>query len=791
MATFETANYALVEVKPYRRNLGITVNRTNIGGTSTFALMLPFGGYTLVYSILAYASSAVRNVSQLAGLALLAERPLVNYLNLQDGVLTAAAFGAEPVPGMGRAYAAIVKVATDRSTRLSDMGYSWRRSAVTGLHHSWFRPEEVIRAAPHTRRIDLAAALARLANFEETEAFATGLMLWASAAGTDLVRAVMRSTLLWASQSLDSWIKQAKSCTADMKMHQHLMGARLEHLFELQVLANRGIGAVNWTDEESGRLRPDLVSVPPGEVRRRATAILMQGVAEGATYASESWPDFWSRRWASTPSGSVHSQYAADEAYIDHGLLERTKHYTVVKMPDVTADHFTDRLPEIRAWPSVKYEWAKNRAIYGTDLTSYILTDFAMPAVEETLSHVFPVGRKANEGYVSARIKLASADGVAMCLDYADFNSQHSLQSMFEVLQAYKSVFSMHMSIDQLKAIDWVLISVWRQTVEAKEPYRTSGTLLSGWRLTTFMNTLLNRIYLEVCGATDSMRDSVHNGDDVLAYVNTVQDAVDIFRKAASINIRTQASKNVVAGLEEFLRVDRASPDPSGAQYLTRACATAVHARAESGVPEEALTYLEAQITRIGEVRNRSGADELCTGLLVRAKERATEIFEVPEEVVAAAFVTHRVHGGLSSDPDLEPECTIVRIPLTVFNTPISKFAMMPGVRAYARYLTNLFKLEPRVKESIIYNIARATRKLITLTRHTLEYHPVQGVGRARVAQYLTGIHSDDFITQAYSGKARLAGVPVGRIAIREMSSIAMARIRSSDDPIRTMQIVF
>lgn len=57
------------------------------------------------------------------------------------------------------------------------------------------------------------------------------------------------------------------------------------------------------------------------------------------------------------------------------------------------------------AYASIKYEWAKLRAIYGTDLTSYILTHFAFYNCEDCLPPMFPVGQKANPKFLKQRVR--------------------------------------------------------------------------------------------------------------------------------------------------------------------------------------------------------------------------------------------------------------------------------------------------------------------------------------------------------------------------------------------------
>jgi hypothetical protein len=574
-------------------------------------------------------------------------------------------------------------------------------------------------------------------------------------------------------------------------MHHHYTGLPLEQLFELHVLVNRGVGAVDWAAERENRTRPNVVNLPRGYVRARAVAIFTGGRAQGYRYQKKTWDEFWAARWAQTPGGSVHSQYDEDMAYVPSEHAMKTKMFTVISMPHFNVNRFLSRSPQIVSWASEKYEWAKQRAIYGTDLTSYVLTDFAMPAVEEALTHIFPVGKKANEEYVQARVKLAGVGGVALCFDYADFNSQHTLQSMFEVIEGYIDVYQEEMSVEQLAAARWVLASVLKQSVhDPTGDYDTKATLLSGWRLTTLVNTMLNRIYLQYSGSLDLALDSVHNGDDALVYVPSVGAAVSFMARAAKVNIRAQPAKCTIGGIEEFLRVDRAARKPTGAQYLTRAVATAVHARAEASEPYSVYGAYSSQRTRLQELAAR-GAD----------RDTVDRVWELNIKVIARSFdtqisvlkqleTTHVVHGGLSTDRDLEVRDRLVEVDYEVVASKIN-YARLPGVVDYANVLRRQFELPKNMLSRMTNQIGNATRKSVELVRRRLEAEAILDRDAGKVEQYLKGVCSDELYVAGHIGKARLAGLPVGQLTIKHVTHGIMARIQESRDPIRTLQIIF
>jgi hypothetical protein len=675
---------------------------------------------------------------------------------------------------------------------LADVGYGpWARGKVTADHHTWYRPDEVMTIAPKDRLIDICVALQALAGFKETEAFAAGVLLWVSTADLSLVREVLSRADLWKNKDLKTWIKVAKGFSDPLKTHHHLTSAPLEQVFELQVLANRGIGEVDWEQEREHRVDPVCVRTEPGKVYECAVRYFQTGRAHGYHYPTESWKDYWQRRWAAAPGGSVHSQYTADDEYISHERTERTKFMALSTMPFRAINFWCRRTPEIVAWPSHKYEWAKNRAIYGTDLTSYLMTDYAMPAVEEALAHTFPVGRRANEKYVAERVQLAAAGGVALCFDYEDFNSQHTLGAQAEVISAYADVFEHAMSDEQRVAIRWVEKSAIFQRVEGPDPYRTRGTLLSGWRLTTVVNTVLNRAYLELAGCTKLFIDSVHNGDDVLAYTRSVADAVEVLKRADEFGIRAQPAKCAIGGLEEFLRVDRAASRPTGAQYLTRGVATAVHSRAEAREPDDVTALMQAQMTRTSELLARGADPALVERLRRVAVERVADVFDTDYEVLESMLSTHLVHGGLGTDPDLPIRYKFEAEQCLTDPEDVLRMAKLPGVNDYARYLAKVFDLPQRQMLKAREGVARATVRSVKLVRRALVRSPLGDSDAARAAQYLKGVCADEYAVQAHSGRARLAGLPVGRMAMAAVTSAAAARIGASNDPIRTLSLIF
>jgi hypothetical protein len=783
------ADFALIAVDNKSSFNGYTHTVLRIRGEVIAALVVRHSIGRLVYADLHRLTSGTPKATQAAGISLLADNPLVVYGALEPAINLAGFFEYRELTTPPDVLKLIRHVR--RTGNWPDERGSWAKSKVTGEHHTWFRPAEVIEASTKSRERLVAAMLTRLLNFSETEAFVSGMLLWASLADERLVELVCGSEILWSSAAIDDWLKVAKKLAGPLKTHHRYTDLPLEQLFEFFVLANRGIGEVDWHAEKTHRVNPNVVNVAPEKIKSIALAIFRRGQAEGYTYAEMSWDNYWARRWAHVPTGSMHSQYFSDMQFAGDERTTKTKHFMLSNTPKRKLRDYIDRRAEIKAWPSTKYEWAKMRAIYGCDVTTHLVTDFAMPAAEDALDNRFPVGNKANEEYVVRRVDLASAGGIPLCFDYEDFNSQHSLASMQAVVDAYFEVCDPMASQEQRNALAWTVSSVTHQGVEGKDPYTLSGTLLSGWRLTSFVNSVLNFAYLEAAGAMTDIRDSVHNGDDVLAFTTTLKDAVEVLRKAKTINIRAQPSKCAVGGLAEFLRMDRAAAKPTGAQYLTRAVATAVHARTESMEPDSPVTLARDMITRIQELKQRGANINVCERLYEIGLNNVARIFDAKAADLSVIRETHLAHGGLNDNPDVEPAHEIMRNREQWDEATIARFDKMPGVIDYARYLVENLELPSSFIAKATRELAKATADMVLMVRSALVVRAVEDVDIARNEQYLYRICKDEYAVSAYSGKARLAGAPIGKLPMKLVGGVAAARIACSKDPLRTMKLIF
>nr|QIP68078.1 RNA-dependent RNA polymerase [Erysiphales associated totivirus 19] len=478
--------------------------------------------------------------------------------------------------------------------------------------------------------------------------------------------------------------------TSKLKPLQNLVEMDLAPFFELEVLVNRGSGAVDWKQEKLNRTEVNVCTVPEDMVYKKGLELFSRCRKAGSKPRKRDWKEFWDSRWEWAPTGSYHSQYDSDKRYASAERETRNKLNSLCRMPEYPFDHFSSRKPGTYAWPSTKYEWGKQRGIYGVDITNFIMSAFSMSDCEDVISALFPIGKTATSENVRRTVKETLRNGVPFCFDFEDFNSQHSNSNMCAVLQAYCDVFKQDLTLEQVEALMWVKAAIMNTVVVEDgvngNCYKCRGTLLSGWRLTTFMNTILNAIYVSAADMNANFV-TTHSGDDVLAAARKMSDIRDFLNRSNGFNIRYQYTKCHVGAIAEFLRVDHNRGN--GTQYLSRAVSTLVHGATESAIPNDLRSNLEALITRRNEVQDRGGNADLLQKILIGQLRHQAVIFGYEVQELVNIINTHRSLGGINDSKEdyaLEHRVRLVRDTYTPAGTS-AEAAKYPGAQAYANKL--------------------------------------------------------------------------------------------------------
>jgi hypothetical protein len=658
-------------------------------------------------------------------------------------------------------------------------------SKISGEHHIHFLASEVWDSLSPEKQARASAAFQLPA--ESSTSFMAGVMLWLASLDDDLYRLIIETGVL-CSSTVSEFAKAGKRLSVQAKSLQNLAPIDLRPIFECDVLVNRMEGTPDWEAEREHRLHPDLARVSAEEAYTTAFNLFRDTDETKKKPMRYDWEKFWDARWQWSASGSVHSQYAEDLKYVMPQRELKNKFITLINHPDVKLTHFTSRQPSLHAWSSVKYEWGKVRAIYGTDLTSYVLTHFAFFNCEDTLPAHFPVGSKARPSYVNARISSLLKDALPFCIDYEDFNSQHSIPAMQAVMQAYIDANSRHMSKDQIAAAQWAIQSVGNTVVHdnmgTKTTYQAQGSLMSGWRLTTFINSVLNYVYTKkIIGMQDTVYRSVHNGDDVLIGAKNFKMTVDAVKNAELLNIRLQRTKSSFGGIAEFLRVDHIRG--SHGQYLTRNIATLVHSRIESKLAISLVDVVDAFEERIAEYISRGGLYKIATALRDVYYARTSNLFGNNKEDAYMIKTSHRVVGGISAARD---SLTSHLISVTKQKSEVVLKKNLPGIQAYATRLAKTLDLNVPIAK-ICDRVYTATLNAVQLVRKRISIEKVDDEQRYQVYKGLYKAYSD-VSDNALFGKAKMTGF-IFDVMSKSPDLQGLSRILAgSRDPLAFLKVI-
>jgi hypothetical protein len=615
------------------------------------------------------------------------------------------------------------------------------------------------------------------------EAAFVGIALWLITLDEKMFQLFRYSDIFNKIATLAEWQKAAKALSLKFKSLQNIVGWNLTSCFEMDVLVNRGVGAVDWNQEKLNRTTGiNTTDHSYGEIIHEAIKLFKDAKRTSNIPIKLEWSEFWSRRWEWAPTGSFHSQYEEDMVDKPKERELRTKLYMATRQPDYQIEHFLSRKRQMRAWPSTKYEWGKQRAIYGVDYTNFVLSGFAFAGAEACVPNYCPIGDRAKEELVHAAVTETLKGQVPYCLDYDDFNSQHSLTSMEAVLDAYLAVFNNDLSPEQQCAVVWVRDALRDSEVVdtvTTGGYKSMGTLWSGWRLTTFMNTVLNCIYTSMAKGSRKLA-SLHAGDDVLLGISTLREVFDINDALLNRNARIQDSKCFVSGIAEFLRVDHKQRTSS--QYLARGISTLVHGPVESVIPNDLGAVVEAINTRVEEFRSRSLNDSLSDVIKKVLLARSCEIWHIDTELIDDYITTHRACGGIGDDEmgGVDHLFRIVDENEDKYNSKQDRATeVFPGAVAYAKYITKtlfddtLFKpVYKRVRDSILSPLASSRWTIERDTRN----HPVTW-------WFLVKQRYKALATAPGYGKAKLAkmfGIPI--VGLRYSATDVYKELMQYDD---------
>nr|QIP68069.1 RNA-dependent RNA polymerase [Erysiphales associated toti-like virus 2] len=383
--------------------------------------------------------------------------------------------------------------------------------------------------------------------------------------------------------------------------------AGLIRLTYINMWTARTTEEADWDAEEANRTsEPPVLRNPAGEdvsfkVERAITQIVMSIDYRSKTpLKSETWPEFWARRAEWAVSGAFQSSTGLKQSIVkpfikDAGWEGRpNKRLAVDLLPNDLWQSLKLHPPRITAYPHTKRNELGNkaRAIYGTDFESYAISAYAADGFEVRMLDQFEEMRPTAQTWFQTILDLTQHrnDGEMMAgFDYADFNIQHSNDSMCWFYEARAkwwqcAPISEEAKADKIWACNWMAQAVKNQVVIHKltgREYRTTRGMFSGIRDTTNMNTLLSRAYDNV--VQDEWREYIGGkvtggrfyGDDLHQGPCTIDKAYRLMQAKRKANLVAQLTKCEVGQDIQYLRV-RYGPGRAEAS-VQRSIASAVN----------------------------------------------------------------------------------------------------------------------------------------------------------------------------------------------------------------------
>jgi hypothetical protein len=462
---------------------------------------------------------------------------------------------------------------------------------------------------------------------------ACGWLMWLCAATK--VIGDLAYGIVWAIGHDLKSLKELNTCVKATGAQNAIWGPLM---CELNVLAGRGVGSVSPYEDIKTRIDTSLFrKIKAAECDLQRLRECVRHVLRSELVAQPKWSDpdnYWTRRWLYTRSGS-HPSYSEKRWFgekLDLPPLPTRREFSEAVKDNLVA--YGE--PRVDAGFSEKEEHGKTRAIYGCDTVSYFTYDYLLRPIEDAWANKRVLLNPGKELQTELYQKLKTdMNATAYMIDFDDFNSQHTLEAMKMVVEegtrgAPEEVRAWAINSWDNMYIHWVDEDGLREE-------KMVGTLPSGHRATTFINTLLNAAYC-LYASRDMMKNIVgyHCGDDVIMFsdAQTMSALVDDIEKAP---FRINPTKQSIGSAQgEFLRVSFNSERAVG--YGARAIASMVSGNWTTDTRLDKKAYIETMLRCTWSMCSRLGDHELGALLVYSLKRAAPELAQY-----AYRLVTHRM----------------------------------------------------------------------------------------------------------------------------------------------------
>ncbi|MCP3662368.1 MAG: hypothetical protein GY696_07710 [Gammaproteobacteria bacterium] len=312
---------------------------------------------------------------------------------------------------------------------------------------------------------------------------------------------------------------------------------------ELPTMRGRGVDDVDWHCELEKRLHPELVQ---GMLAQFDSAALRQAVRRVIASEIPVPPHYddpntvFVNRFATTKGGSHSAACEVNAAQYcdDLPVVEKNRRNF---MESVHTNFLLQVPPGAFISRSAKLEHGKTRALYACDTVNYFHFDAPCSAIERAwLNNRAVLQPAGSSDYGDFRLRAARARHYKIMMDFADFNSAHTLE-------AQKIVTEELFAGLQVAWRDWLVASFDNMQVRDCDGTwrRVRGTLMSGHRMTSIVNTILNAAYTRLVLGEELYLQihSEHVGDDIVMSTDDADAATLIVDCLMGSALRFQRSK--------------------------------------------------------------------------------------------------------------------------------------------------------------------------------------------------------------------------------------------------------
>lgn len=392
-------------------------------------------------------------------------------------------------------------------------------------------------------------------------------------------------------------------------------------LCEANTLQGRGVGVINFEDEVSYRLNPDLVAekvidLDASSLRKVVRSVIRRELMDGIVF--EDLPTYWSKRWSWCVNGAHGNSLGRIDKRYQTNFRKRM--HRRVFAENIEKEPISGWSGDTYFTLSEKLEHGKTRAIFGGDSVSYFCFDHLLRSIEQNWRGERVILDPGSGGSCGMADRVESLGGAwNVMMDYDDFNSQHSLQSQKIVID----------ELVHLSGYDYVLgyklvSSFDKQFVMVDgKPVKSFGTLMSGHRATTIINSVLNLAYVQCAYPAIERCSSLHVGDDIIIKTDVASEAVDILTAVMSSGVRMNPLKQSVGTYSaEFLR--HASGKEGSYGYVCRSISSVVSGNWESDNRLDSEEFINSVLQSSWTMMNRSGTN--CAVLMAQSFNRVSGI---------------------------------------------------------------------------------------------------------------------------------------------------------------------